>query len=184
VKTILIGGMGNVLLGDDGFGPYVIHVLESRYEFEEDVELADLGTPALDLTHRIAGRDVVILIDCIASDEHAPGTVLLYDKASLVSAIPAQRLDPHSPALSECLLAAEMLGAIPGQVLLFGAVGESFEPGGPLSPAMRQACEKVMESVLVELERLGVTFHTKLSAGDPGIWWQQDPGLAACPQDK
>ena len=184
MKTILIGGMGNVLLGDDGFGPYVIHLLESRYEFEENVELADLGTPALDLTHRIAGRDVVILIDCIASNAQAPGTVLLYDKAGLVSAIPAQRLDPHSPALSECLLAAEMLGSMPGQVMLFGAIGESFDLGCPLSPAMRQACEKVMESVLVDLERLGVTFHKRLPAGDPGIWWQQGPDLTACPRAK
>lgn len=184
MKTILIGGMGNVLLGDDGFGPYVIHLLESRYEFGESVELADLGTPALDLTHRIAGRDVVVLIDCIASTEHEPGTVLICDKASLVTAIPAQRLDPHSPALTECLLAAEMLGSMPGQVLLFGAVGDSFEPGCPLSPSMRQSCEKVIESVVMELERLSVPLHKKLSAGDPGIWWQRDPDLICCLQNK
>ena len=63
--------MGNVLLGDDGLGPYVIRLLESQYDFGEDVEVADLGTPALDLTHRIAGRQGVILVDCIASEDHA-----------------------------------------------------------------------------------------------------------------
>src|SRR5579864_4022906 len=52
MKRALIGGIGNVLLGDDGIGPYVVHVLESRYTFGESVAVADLGTPALDLTHQ------------------------------------------------------------------------------------------------------------------------------------
>ena len=44
MKSILIGGIGNVLLGDDGLGPYVIRLLESQYEFSDEIELADLGT--------------------------------------------------------------------------------------------------------------------------------------------
>src|SRR5271165_3465619 len=55
VKRALIGGIGNVLLGDDGVGPYVVRLLESQYSFGNNVELADLGTPALDLTHQIVG---------------------------------------------------------------------------------------------------------------------------------
>jgi len=52
---ILIGGIGNVLLGDDAVGPYAVRLLESEYSFGDNVEIADLGTPALDLTHRIVG---------------------------------------------------------------------------------------------------------------------------------
>ena len=51
MKTALIGGIGNVLLGDDGIDPYVIRLLESQYAFGENVRVVDLGTPALDLTH-------------------------------------------------------------------------------------------------------------------------------------
>jgi len=74
---ILIGGIGNVLLGDDGVGPYVARLLEARYEFVDGVEIDDLGTPALDLIDRISGKDAVILIDSIDTDV-APGTVVLY----------------------------------------------------------------------------------------------------------
>src|SRR5436305_13793092 len=77
VSHALIAGVGNVLLGDDGFGPYVVQLLDSLYRFAETVEIADLGTPALDLTHRIVGLDLLILIDSIAATDMA-GTVHLY----------------------------------------------------------------------------------------------------------
>ena len=179
MKSILIGGMGNVLLGDDGLGPYVIRLLESQYEFGDEVELADLGTPALDLTHRIAGRRGVILIDCIASEEHLPGTVLLYDKTALLSAIPSQRLDPHSPAVSECLLTAEMLGASPDNAWLVGVVGTGFEPGRPLSPTVRGALWKVVDAIGYELRRLGVKFEKKLQVDELDVWWAEEVGSTA-----
>jgi hydrogenase maturation protease len=91
---ILIAGIGNVLLGDDAVGPYVVHLLESAYTFGASVEIADLGTPALDLTHRIAGLDAVILVDCMAPCDHPPGTILLFRTEDILRVQPAQRLDP------------------------------------------------------------------------------------------
>ncbi len=166
--------MGNVLLGDDALGPYVVHLLETHFTFEDGVQVEDLGTPALDLTHRIAGQHGVILIDCISTQEHAPGTVLEYDKNELLSIIPAQRLDPHSPAVSECLLAAEMLGKSPDNLLLVGAVGECFSPGEPLSGAVHRAVDKIIGAVLGELWRLGVRVERKPHSLEPGEWWAQN----------
>lgn len=171
MKTILIGGMGNVLLGDDAIGPYVIRLLESCYSFEENVEIVDLGTPALDLTHRIAGRDAVILVDCVASDDDPPGTIQLFRKDDILRVLPAPRLDPHSPALAESLMTADMLGASPPHVLLVGIVGSCFEPGSPLSEAVRQAGAKSVDLVIKELERLSVEFKQLLSPAEPQIWW-------------
>jgi hydrogenase maturation protease len=171
LKTALIGGIGNVLLGDDGVGPFVVRLLESRYDFGEDVELADLGTPALDLTHQIVGLRALILVDCVASDQD-PGTVVLYRKEDILRIAPAERLDPHSPALSECLMAADMLGASPEQVLLVGIVGESCEPGRPMSDPVRRAAENIIEVILQELRRLGYSFRKKSSPEEPGIWWE------------
>ncbi len=177
MRTALIGGIGNVLLGDDGIGPYVVHVLESLYRFADRVEIADLGTPALDLTHRIAGLQAIILVDSVASDEHAPGTVLLYRKADIMRKAPQQRLDPHSPALSECLLTAEMLGASPENVLLVGVVGANFEPGRPLSEAVRRAVGDAVNAILRELDRLGFEHQKKSSPDEAGIWWSDQMQL-------
>jgi hydrogenase maturation protease len=174
MNTALIGGIGNVLLGDDGVGPYLVRLLESQYEFAANVEVADLGTPALDLTHRIAGLYSLILADSVA-DSGPPGTVVLYRKPDIVRQAPAQRLDPHSPALSECLLAAEMLGATPRNVLLVGIVGETFDPGRPLSAAVRRSLQPAMDAVLQELSRLGFAFRKRELPLDPGIWWADSP---------
>ena len=175
MKNALIGGIGNVLLADDGVGPYVVRILESLYDFEESVEVADLGTPALDLTHQIVGLHALILVDSVASDDlpgdAPPGTLVLYRKEDILRETPAQRLDPHSPALSECLMTAAMLGAIPQHVLLVGVAGKCYEPGHPLSAAVRESVGQAIDAILQELQRLGFAFQKKLSPDEPGIWW-------------
>jgi len=174
VTRVLIGGIGNVLLGDDGVGPYVVHLLESRYSFGGDIEIVDLGTPALDLLHRIAGRHAVILVDCVASPDEAPGAVVLYRKEDILRVAPTPRLDPHSPALSECLLTAEMLGAMPENVLLVGIVGEKIEPGCSPSAAVRQAVPSAIDAVVRELRHLGCDVRAKTDTDDSSIWWTDD----------
>ena len=178
MRTALIGGIGNVLLGDDAVGPYILRVLESQYGFGDDVELADLGTPALDLTHQIVGLRSLILIDSVASDD-APGTVLLYRKEDILQIAPTERLDPHSPALSECLMTAEMLGASPEHVLLIGIVGAQYNPGQPLSAAVRKSVDKAVAEIVQELQRLGYLCQAKPSPDSPVIWWGEPRDLSA-----
>lgn len=125
MKQVLIGGIGNVLLADDGVGPYVVRLLAAHYEFEEGVDVEDLGTPALDLIDQISGNDAVILIDSVAVDA-APGTVLLYRKSDIVQHCPAVCMDPRSPALLDCLHNVELFAAAPKEVLLVGIVGEQL----------------------------------------------------------
>src|ERR1700675_436055 len=119
-KKITIGGIGSVLLGDDGVGPYVVGMLEAGYSFDDNVTVADLGTPGLDLVAHLSGIDAVILIDSV-SNGAPPGTVTLYRKEEILRHGPAPvRMDPHSPALSESLLIAELAGEGPEDILLVG----------------------------------------------------------------
>ncbi len=180
MNRALIGGIGNVLLGDDGIGPYVLRILESRYDFANAVTLADLGTPALDLTHQIVGLHSLILIDSAASDEPA-GTLLLYKKEDILRETPAQRLDPHSPALSVCLMTADMLGAMPEHVLLVGIAGKRYEPGQAMSAAVCESVGPAIDAIIKELRRLGYNVQQKLSPEEPAIWWndRQDSALVA-----
>jgi hydrogenase maturation protease len=179
VKRALIGGIGNVLLGDDGVGPYIVQLLEALYTFGEDVEIADLGTPALDLMQRISGVDTVILVDSVVSTDVA-GTVQLYRQSEIIQKIPSQRLDPHSPALSECLMAAELLGCAPENVLLVGIVGRSYEPGQGLSDTVLHSIGAAMNAILEELAQHGYAFEKRVIAQKPGIWWCET-GLGSTP---
>jgi hydrogenase maturation protease len=167
---ILIGGIGNVLLGDDGVGPYVARLLDARYEFDNGVEVIDLGTPALDLIDQLSGKDAVILIDSVNTEADA-GAVVLYRKADIMRQRPAVRMDPHSPALVDALLSAELFGVAPPEVLLVGIKAESFEPGCSLSNPVNAALDQAMAQVLCELDRLGVGYRCVEHPSEIDIWW-------------
>lgn len=177
-KKILIGGIGNVLLGDDGVGPYVARLLEARYEFEDGVEIEDLGTPALDLLDRISGKDAIILIDSVEA-EATPGTVLLYRKADILCQVPAVRMDPHSPALVDTLHSADLFGIAPADVLLVGVKAESFDVGCSLSETVAACLDQAISVVLSELERLGVAYERREHPAELGIWWTSDEKMEA-----
>jgi hydrogenase maturation protease len=170
VKKVLIGGIGNVLLGDDGVGPYVARLLAAHYEFAAGVVVADLGTPALDLIDHFSANDAVILIDSVHTNAD-PGAVLLYRKADIMCHSPAVRMDPHSPALVDALLSAELFGVAPADVLLVGIKGESFEPVCDLSKPVKASVEQAIAEVFGELGRLGVEYRRRQHPTELGIWW-------------
>ncbi|MGA7292939.1 MAG: hydrogenase maturation protease [Terriglobales bacterium] len=158
MKKVLIGGIGNVLLGDDGVGPYVVRLLAARYEFDDGVEVTDLGTPALDLIDQLSGKDAVILIDSINTSNAAAGAVVLYRKDEIMCHRPAVRMDPHSPALVDALLSAELFAVAPADVLLVGIKAESFKAGCTLSDPVKASLDHAIAEVLHELDRLRVGY--------------------------
>jgi hydrogenase maturation protease len=178
MKNVLIAGIGNILLGDDGVGPYIARLLTAHYRFEEGVEVADLGTPALDLIDQICGRDAVILIDSIKLDRE-PGTVVLYRKSDIVHISPSVRVDPHSPALVETLLSAELFASAPTDLLLIGIVGSSYDPGCRLSERVVVSVPKVVSRICKELKRLDVGYRRRERPASAAIWWTTQPEVLA-----
>ena len=172
MRKLLIAGIGNVLVGDDGVGPFVIKLLEARYDFAEGVELADLGTPALDLPMHLDGLDAVILIDS-AKFGGAPGDIRLFRKSEILRIPPRPRIDPHSPALRESLSQLELMGKMPEHLVLIGMQGSEFAPGSALSQPVRQCLPHVIDAVLRELHRLDVWCAPRINAVRPGIWWDR-----------
>lgn len=161
-----------MLLGDDGVGPYVVHVLEKSFRFDDCVTLVDLGTPGLDLVAHLSGVDALILIDSVENGS-APGTVTLYRREEILRHGPAPvRMDPHAPALSESLLIAEIAGESPQEVLLIGITGEHYETSTFLSGSVRDAVGRAVLDVLLELDRLGVGYQTIDTACDCVAWWE------------
>jgi len=179
MKKITIGGIGSVLLGDDGVGPYVAHLLEASYRFDEGVTIADLGTPGLDLVAHLSGQDALILIDSVANGA-APGTVTLYRRAEILKHGPAPvRMDPHSPALSESLLIADLAGQSPQDLLLIGITGAQYEIGAGLSETAIMAALEAVTETLTELSRLGSKYSEKPSPRDLSTWWEPAHGELA-----
>ncbi len=170
MKTAVVG-LGNVLLGDDAFGPYVVRLFQSRYD-TGDVDIVDLGTPGLDLAPHLEGLEALVVVDTISAGG-PPGTVRMYRKDELLAQPAPIRTNPHQPGVKETLMLLDLEGGGPSEVLLIGAVPDRVDTGVGLSPALRDAVYAVMDLVVEELTRLGHPPALRPAPGDPEIWWER-----------
>jgi hydrogenase maturation protease len=164
-------GLGNVLMGDDAFGPWVIETLLAAYAFPEDVSVLDLGTPGLDLLPYIADLEALVLVDTVRADG-PPGSLRLYRRDDILRHPPQARLSPHDPGVKEALLSAEFAGRGPREVLLIGAVPAETAMAVRLSPALKATVPSAVQAVLEELGRLGAPPTARPDPGAPDIWWE------------
>jgi hydrogenase maturation protease len=176
VAPIVVIGMGNVLLGDDGFGPCAIGVLASQWEMPAGVELIDAGTPGLDLAGLLCGREVVIFLDSVAASA-APGQLCFYRDRELDRALALKpRVSPHDPALGEALAIAGLAGSGPRSVLLVGVVPVAVEVGVGLSEPVTVAVHAAAEAVAAALDEWDAAPRRRRDRPPPALWWAADSG--------
>jgi len=172
---IRVLGLGNVLMSDDGFGPFVVRVLEASYECPPGVEFVDAGTPGLDLTPFLLGTFAVIFVDTVTS-RGEPGEIRVYDTDAILKVPPQARTGGHDPALKEALLTVAAAGNGPTHVTLVGAIPEWIATGVALSPRLEAAVGPAVLAVVDELAALGVRVKRRTHPGVPHIWWAADGG--------
>lgn len=177
VAPIAVVGLGNVLMGDDAFGPYVVQVLLAGYAFPPEVEVVDLGTPGLDLTPHVSDRRALVLIDTVHSSGQ-PGELRSYTREDVLRHPPQARLSPHDPGVKEALLLADLEGRGPEHVRLLGVIPASTATGTGLSPAVEAAVPATVERVLATLDELGVRVVKRETPVAPDLWWQSPAGPA------
>ena len=167
-------GLGNVLMGDDGFGPYVARLFDAEYEVGAGAEVVDVGTPGLDLTPWLADARNVIIVDTVRASA-PPGTVKLYDKADIVRHAPVSRVGPHDPGVKETLLTLEFAGRAPETVTLVGVVPARVATGTTLSDPVAAAVALAISAVVDRLQRLGVPVKPRANRRPVGSgccpWW-------------
>ncbi len=178
IPKILIAGVGNLLLQDDGLGPQAVARLQAEYQFGDEVELLDIGTPTLDFVDYLRGREVVLLIDALGGGGE-PGEILTFNKEQLKEFLPNMRLSAHQPCLNETLHTAETAGIDLKEVLLVGVVGYSFEVGTELGPYVSQAMPEVLELVADFVRRHGVKVTKRAIVEATHAWWEADPPVNA-----
>ncbi len=166
-------GIGNVLMGDDAFGPYVVKLLDARYEVPPTVEVRELGTPGADLALHLQDLDAAVVVDTFQVDG-APGELRLVDKAQLLSRKPLLPASPHEPGLREALFALEFRGGSPGDVRLVGVIPAEVELEVGLSPPVRAAVPAALEEVVRHLAALGAPARPRPVPRDPDLWWERD----------
>jgi len=172
--TTYVLGLGNVLMGDDAFGPTVVHAFHQKYEVDGDVEVVDLGTPGLDLTPWFADARHVIVVDTVQAPL-PPGTLRLYEKRDLAQHAPCARVSPHDPGVRETLATLEFAGRAPEDVTIIGVVPARTALTTTLSAPVAAAVPGAVEAVAAALERSGCTVEPRLDPAVPLLqhrpWW-------------
>jgi len=152
---ICVVGIGNVLLGDDGFGPLAIEMFRRGYECGPNVEVLDLGTPGLDLAPYLYDKDVVVIVDAVHA-EKIPGTLCTHCEADLFSRRAQLRLDAHDPGVQESLAQLRLAGHAPSELIIIGVVPESCTLGKGISPSVLRGSLAAIDSIVHLLVERGV----------------------------
>ncbi len=159
-KQILVLGVGNILLHDEGIGVKVIEELQAQYLFSDNVELFDGGTLGLRLLDPIAQSDHLIVVDAVQNGE-PPGTLYRLDAEDLNKRVTFKN-SLHQLDLVETLAYAEVLGNRPEAVII-GIEPADISPWGlELTEVVRSRMAELCEQVLKEIERAGGEFQPRL----------------------
>ena len=152
--NILVLGVGNVLLTDEGAGVRAVEQLQQQYVFPPQVELIDGGTMGLDLLGYLDDKTHLFIVDAILSPQ-PPGAVVI-EKLPDPPAYFRQKISPHQIGLSELLAVASMQDCLPPSITLFGIVPLDLSTGMEMSPVVTAAVAQVVLAVVKELGLMGL----------------------------
>jgi hydrogenase maturation protease len=172
MPTTYVLGLGNVLMGDDGFGPAAVRAFEAEYVVGPDVSVIDVGTPGLDLAPWLADVDRVIIVDTVKGNL-PPGTLRVFDKTAVLRHPPSVRVGPHDPGVKEALLMLEFGGRAPRELALIGVEPERTEMAVQLSPAVLAVLPLAVEAIAALLVRFGEQAVRRDQPVPPQPWWSQ-----------
>lgn len=153
-ERILVIGVGNPLMRDEGAGPRAVELLMSGYEFPDNVEVIDAGTMGLWILDLLIGVDRMIVVDALTETGHPAGTVLVLKPEDMAGNQVMHSL--HDLRMSDVLENASLIGRAPETVIV-GVQIESIDQWVlELSPPVEAALPVALAAVIDELKRIGI----------------------------
>ena len=144
MRRVLVAGIGNIFLGDDGWGVEVANRLMQR-PMPDGVRVADFGIRGMHLAYELLdGYDTLVLVDAMAMGE-PPGTVALVEPdrpdASRLGELSEPMMDAHSMNPGIVLGLLDHLEARVARVLVVGCEPANLDEGIGLSPTAAAAVD-------------------------------------------
>jgi hydrogenase maturation protease len=150
VRHVLILGLGNPLLGDEGIGVRVVEELQGL-ELPDGVTVVEGGTAGLGLIGLMKGYQKVIIVDA-ADMGCPPGRVVRFTPLEAQLKTAEAPLSLHQIGLGEVLALAEALEVAPAELVIIGIQPSRVEMGAGLSPEVEGAIPQIIRNILDELE--------------------------------
>lgn len=158
-KRILVLGVGNILLRDEGVGVRVVERLQAGYHFSSNVSLMDGGILGIKLMEAISSSEFLIVVDAVLNGQ-PPGTFYRLTGEEVRKSV-AFKYSLHQTDLLETLACCELVGNRPETVVL-GIEPEDFSPwSDELTPTIQSRVAELSERVLLELEQAGGSYRPR-----------------------
>jgi hydrogenase maturation protease len=167
-NDIVVIGLGNTLMADEGIGCAVVaHFIDRQQEYPgvehiaavpaaakqweyHGVEFIDGGTGGMKLLHIISGRKKVIIIDCAAMGTE-PGTIKRFSPEQAKSVKQLSHYSLHEADVLQIIEMSRKLGECPETIVIFGIEPKSVEHGRELSEALSRRLSEYIETIEKEL---------------------------------
>lgn len=152
-KEILVLGCGNILFGDDGFGPEVVEYLQSNYKLPSNVYVANVGLSVRTILFNIVLSEKkpkrIIIIDAV-NKGHAPGSILELD----VDEMPEIKCDDysmHQVPTSNLLKELKNICGVDLRIIVVQvqSIPEEVSPG--LSKVVKDSFDTICEKILANI---------------------------------
>jgi hydrogenase maturation protease len=142
-QKILILGLGNTLLCDDGIGVYIAREIKKRIK-RTDIAIDEASIGGLELLDRLNGYDKAILIDSIVTKQHPVGTVIRMKPKDLPSGSAMTR---HHVGLPEALALGEKMGMhLPKEIVIYGIEASDTQ-------TFQESCTPKLSGCIPEITR-------------------------------
>lgn len=165
-ERILVMGVGNPLMRDEGVGPRLVELLRTGYEFPDNVEIVDAGTMGFMILDVLRGFDRLIVVDALQGTDEPAGTVMLLTPDDFA---PNQVMHSlHDTRLIDVLQAAELIDIRPETIAVGVQIEAIQEWVLELSPSVEAALPTAAAAVLEQLRERGIVPAPRLDA-DPDV---------------
>jgi len=149
---VLVLGVGNPLMSDDGVGQRLLEVLAAQVPELDGVEYLDAGTLSLLLLPYVERCDALLVLDA-AQLGSSPGTLRVFETAAMDEFLKVAPCSVHEVGMRDLLDAARLTGALPARRALVGVQPALVQWGESLSPAVAAAVPGAVAAARALLEQ-------------------------------
>lgn len=149
MKSIMVVGIGNYILQDEGVGVHVVNHLKEM-DLPEQVSLVDGGTHSYDLVDFFCQADIIIVVDALKAGGE-PGTIYRAPLEDLGLKTDENSTSLHQMSFIEAVQMVNLLGHHP-QITVFGVEPKTIDWGLELTPEIAAKLPRLVELVTEEIQ--------------------------------
>ncbi|MBE0585062.1 MAG: HyaD/HybD family hydrogenase maturation endopeptidase [Desulfofustis sp.] len=154
-KKIGILGVGNTIVGDEGFGVHTVRYLEQHYLFPDNVLLQDGGTAGIYMSPFLEECNHVIVIDVVDVDAE-PGSLHYYSSEDVKAGKISTRMSPHQLGLLEILEICKLRDAAPEYLEFYCVVPKDLNTSTELSAVVAPKVKEIATIIVARLQEIGI----------------------------